>query len=103
MTAPTPWRQSYLTFGRPALGADERAEILACLDSGWIGTGPRVARLEAEFARYVGAKHAIATNSCTAALFLSLRQLRLPPGGEVLTSSLTFCASANAIVQAGLT
>ena len=96
------WRPSYLTFGRPPIGAEERAEVLACLDSGWIGTGPRVARLESEFARYVGAPYAVATNSCTAALYLSLRELRPAPGSEVITSSLTFCASANAIVQAGL-
>jgi dTDP-4-amino-4,6-dideoxygalactose transaminase len=103
MSGLTPWRETYLTFGRPPITAEDRAEVLACLDSGWIGTGPRVARLEAEFARYIGARHAVATNSCTAALFLSLRELRLPPKSEVLTSSLTFCASANAIVQAGLT
>jgi dTDP-4-amino-4,6-dideoxygalactose transaminase len=98
-----PWRDSYLVFGRPTFGPEERAEIIACLDSGWVGTGPRVAAFEESFARYMGSAYAVATNSCTAALFLSLRSLKLPPGGEVITSSLTFCASANAIVHAGLT
>jgi len=97
---PTPWRTSYLTFGAPHVGVEEREELLACLDSGWLGTGPRVARLEAEFGRYVG-RTAVAVNSCTAALHLALRALDLQPGDEVVTSAMTFCATANAILHAG--
>jgi dTDP-4-amino-4,6-dideoxygalactose transaminase len=98
--ARTPWRTKYLTFGAPHIGDEERQELLACLDSGWLGTGPRVARLEAEFGRYVG-RTAVAVNSCTAALHLSLQALDLQPGDEVVTSAMTFCATANAILHAG--
>jgi dTDP-4-amino-4,6-dideoxygalactose transaminase len=74
---------------------------MACIDSGWLGTGPRVQRLERDFARYVGAP-AVAVSSGTAALHLSLAELRLPAGAEVITSAMTFVATANAIVHAGL-
>ena len=102
VSALKPWRDALLVFGQPKLGQAERDAVLECLDSAWIGTGPRVAAFEADFARYVGAAHAVATSSCTAALYLALRTLDAPPGAEVITSSMTFCASANAIVLAGL-
>jgi dTDP-4-amino-4,6-dideoxygalactose transaminase len=97
-----PWRDRYLVFGAPHFGAEERAAVLACLDSGWVGSGPRVARLEERFASYVGAPAAVAVSSCTAALHLSLLALGLEPGAEVVTSPMTFAATANAIVHAGL-
>jgi len=97
-----PWRGDYLVFGAPTIGPEERAELLACLESRWLGTGPRVERFEREFRRYVGAGGAVAVNSGTAALHLALLQLRLEPGCEVITTPLTFCATANAIVHAGL-
>lgn len=100
---PRPWRDRYLVFGAPLFGAEERAAVLACLDSGWVGSGPRVAELEERFAAYVGAPAAVAVSSCTAALHLSLLALELPPGSEVVTSPMTFAATANAIVHAGLT
>ena len=102
MSAAKPWRESYLVFGAPFVGEEERAEILACLDARWIGTGPRVERFQEEFRRYVGAPAAVAVNSCTAALHLALLELRLQPGDEVITTPMTFCATANAIVHAGL-
>ena len=95
-----PWRDRYLVFGAPYLGEEERREVLACLDSGWIGSGPRVERLERDFRAYVGGL-AVAVSSGTAALELALRELRLPPGSEVITTAMTFCATANAIVHAG--
>lgn len=98
----TPWRERYLVFGAPSFGAEEREALLACLDSGWVGSGPRVALLEERFRAYVGAETAVAVNSCTAALHLALLELRLPAGSEVVTSPMTFCATANAIVHAGL-
>jgi len=98
-----PWRDCYLTFGAPYIGQDERDEVLACLDSKWLGSGPRVERLERDFGAYVCAPAVVAVSSCTAALHLALRELRLEPGAEVITSPLTFCATANAIVHAGLT
>jgi dTDP-4-amino-4,6-dideoxygalactose transaminase len=97
-----PWRDGYLVFGQPCLGDEEREELLACLDSRWLGTGPRVARLEQAFRRYVDAPAAVAVSSCTAALHLALYALDLAPGDEVVTTPLTFCATANAIVRAGL-
>lgn len=93
----------FLVFGAPDLREPEIAEVVATLRSGWIGTGPRVARFEEEFRGYVGASHAVALGSCTAALHLSLLALDLEPGAEVITTPLTFCATANAILHAGAT
>ncbi len=67
------------------------------------GTGPKVARFESDFAAYKGVEHAIAVNSCTAALHLSLLTAGLEPGDEVITTPLTFCATINAIIHAGAT
>src|SRR5262249_49923747 len=97
-----PWRERYLVFGAPSIGPEERAEVLACIDSGWLGTGPRTARFQRDFQAYVGGGPAVGVNSCTAALHLSLRALGLAPGDEVITSPMTFCASVNTIVHAGL-
>ena len=98
-----PWRERYLTFGAPHILQAERDEVLACLDSGWLGTGPRAARLEREFETYIGAPVAIGVSSGTAALHLALLSLGLPRDAEVITSAMTFCATANAIVHAGAT
>jgi dTDP-4-amino-4,6-dideoxygalactose transaminase len=98
-----PWRTSYLVFGAPAIGPEERAELLGCLDERWLGSGPRVSRFENDFRDYVGTPAAVAVSSCSAALHLALLQLGLEPGDEVLTSPMTFCATAHAIVHAGLT
>jgi dTDP-4-amino-4,6-dideoxygalactose transaminase len=96
-----PWRERYLMFGAPSLGAGERAEVLACIDSGWLGAGPRVAELERRLAAYLDAPAVVAVNSCTAALHLSLKVLDLPAGSEIIAPAMTFCATANAIVHAG--
>src|SRR4051794_40739319 len=77
-----PWRDRYLVFGAPSIGAAERDELLACIDSGWLGSGPRVAELERRLAAYLGAPAVVAVSSCTAALHLALRVLDLPPGSE---------------------
>jgi dTDP-4-amino-4,6-dideoxygalactose transaminase len=98
---PQPWREKYLIFGAPDLGSEEYDEVRACLDSRWMGTGPRTARLEREFREYIGATATVALNSCTAALQLSMKVLGIPAGSEVITTSMTFCATANAIVHAG--
>ncbi len=72
--------------------------------SGWLGTGPRVARLEKDFATYrrVQPSQVAAVNSCTAALHVSMVAASLEPGAEVITTPLTFCATVNAILHAGL-
>jgi dTDP-4-amino-4,6-dideoxygalactose transaminase len=96
-----PVRDGFLAFGKPCLGEEEEREVLDTLRSGWIGTGPRALRFEQTFAEYVGAQHALAVNSCTAALHLSLLALGLGPGDEVITSPLTFAATANVIIHTG--
>jgi dTDP-4-amino-4,6-dideoxygalactose transaminase len=68
-----------------------------------VTTGPKVKRFEHEFAAYVGAKHAIAVNSCTAALHTSLAALDIGPGDEVIVPTLTFCATANVVIHLGAT
>lgn len=93
----------FIVFGAPQIGDAEIDEVLACLRSGWIGTGARVARFEEEFCAYKGASHAVAVNSCTAALHLSMVAAGLRPGDEVITTPLTFCATVNAIIHAGAT
>jgi len=95
----------FLVFGAPKLGEEEIAEVEACLRSGWLGTGPRVARFESDFAAYrrVQPSQVAAVNSCTAALHVSMVAAGLEPGAEVITTPLTFCATVNAILHAGLT
>lgn len=97
--------ESYIVFGAPAIGEEEITEVVACLQSGWLGTGPRVARFETEFSAYKGiiSSRAAAVNSCTAALHVSMVAAGLDPGAEVITTPLTFCATVNAIIHAGLT
>lgn len=96
-----PVRETFLVFGKPCLGEEEEREVLDTLRSGWIGTGPKALRFEQMFADYVGCKHALAVNSCTAALHLSLIAAGIEPGDEVITSPLTFAATANVVVHAG--
>ncbi|MBV9759669.1 MAG: DegT/DnrJ/EryC1/StrS aminotransferase family protein [Acidobacteriaceae bacterium] len=94
-------RAQFLVFGSPLIGAEEIEEVVATLKSGWIGKGPRVAEFEEMMALYTGAKHAIAVSSCTAALHLSLLALGIGDGDEVITTPMTFAATANAILHAG--
>lgn len=94
---------NFLVFGAPAIGEAEIREVVDCLRSGWLGTGPRVKRFEEEFARYKKAEHAVAVNSGTAALHLSLLGAGVGPGDEVITTPMTFCATVNAIIHTGAT
>jgi len=94
-------KDRFLIFGAPLIEDAEIQEVVASLQSGWLGTGPKVARFEDDFCAYKQAKHAIAVNSCTAALHLSLLAARLNPGDEVITTPMTFCATINAIIHAG--
>lgn len=77
--------------------------VTRTLESAWIGTGPRVHELEAAFARYTEARHAIATASCTAALHLAMVSAGVGAGDEVITTPMTFCATANAVLHTGAT
>lgn len=94
-------KDNFLVFGAPAIEDDEIQEVVASMKSGWLGTGPKVARFEADFARYKGVKYTAAVNSCTAALHLSMLAAGLEPGDEVITTPMTFCATVNAIIHAG--
>jgi dTDP-4-amino-4,6-dideoxygalactose transaminase len=96
-------RDRFLVFGSPAIEEFEIQEVVATMRSGWLGTGPKVAKFEREFAAYKGADKAAAVNSCTAALHLSLLASGLKAGDEVITSALTFCATVNTIIHAGAT
>jgi dTDP-4-amino-4,6-dideoxygalactose transaminase len=90
-------------FSRPAIGPEEIREVIETLESGWLTTGPRVKLFEQRFAEYTGAPHAVALNSCTAALHLALLAAGVGPGDEVITTPLTFCATATTIVHTGAT
>lgn len=96
-------KDRFLIFGSPSIEEPEISEVVDCLRSGWLGTGPRVARFEEDFRRYKGAGHAVAVSSCTAALHLSIIAAGIRPGDEVITTPLTFSATVNAIVHAGAT
>lgn len=92
-----------IVFGSPVIGEAEIAEVVDTLRSGWIGTGPKVMRFEEMFRTYIGAKHAIAVNSATAALHLSLTVAGIGRGDEVITTPMTFAATANAVLHTGAT
>jgi dTDP-4-amino-4,6-dideoxygalactose transaminase len=94
-------REPTLPFSRPDIGEEEIAEVVACLRSGWITTGPRVAQLERDFAAAVGAKHALAFSSGTGALHATLLALELRPGDEVVVPALTWPSTANMVVACG--
>jgi dTDP-4-amino-4,6-dideoxygalactose transaminase len=96
-----PRRATFLSFQPPAIGEEEIEAVAETLRSGWLTTGPRAAELERRFAEYVGAKHALAVASGTAALHLSVLAVGVGPGDEVITTPITWPATANVIVHAG--
>ena len=96
-------RSSYLVFGQPPIEQPEIDEVLACMRSAWLGTGPKAAEFERRVAAYKGVPYAVGLNSCTAGLHLACVVLGLQPGDEVITTPMTFCATVNAIVHAGAT
>jgi dTDP-4-amino-4,6-dideoxygalactose transaminase len=92
---------AFVPLARPDMGEAELSALADVLASGWLTTGPRVKAFEAAFAQFTGAPEAIALNSCTAGLHLSLLACGVGPGDEVITSPLTFCATANTVIHAG--
>ena len=96
-------KERFLVFGSPAIEDVEIQEVTALMKTGWLGTGPKVARFEKDFAAYKGINHAVALNSCTAALHLSIIASDIKAGDEVITTPMTFCATVNAIIHAGAT
>jgi dTDP-4-amino-4,6-dideoxygalactose transaminase len=96
-----PRRATLLSFQPPAVGEEEIEAVVETLRSGWLTSGPRAEELERRFADYVGAKHAIALASGTAALHLSLVATGIGPGDEVITTPITWPATANVVVHCG--
>jgi perosamine synthetase len=87
----------YIPFAQPDIGRGEIDAVVDALQSGWITTGPRAHQFEDAFAAYVGARHAIAVNSCTAALHLALEAAGIRRGDEVLVPTMTFAATAEVV------
>ena len=96
-------RETFLPVARPWIGEEEKQEVLRTLDSDWITTGPKVQQFERLVADAVGARHAVAVSSCTAALHLALAARGIGPGDEVLISPLTFACNANVVLHQGAT
>ena len=94
---------TFIPFARPDLGEAEMDAVRAVLESGWLTTGERVHEFEAAFAAAVGAKHAVALNSCTAALHLALEAIGLRAGDEVIIPAYTFTATAEVVLYFGAT
>lgn len=89
-------------FALPQVSSEARQYVNEVLSSGWLTTGTQTLMFESEFGAHVGVSHTVAVSSCTAAIELSLRALRLRPGTPVLTPTMTFCGAVHAIVHAGL-
>src|SRR3990170_2280127 len=86
---------------KPTLGEEEAQAPLASIRTGWVTQGPKVAQFEKDVAAYVGAKHGVATSSCTTGLHLALHAIGVGPGDEVIVPSLSFIASANVVLYTG--
>jgi dTDP-4-amino-4,6-dideoxygalactose transaminase len=92
----------FLPFAQPEIGEDEISEVVQSLRSGWVTTGPKSKQFEADFASYLGGNvEAIAVNSATAGLHLSLEAIGIGPGDEVITTTHTFTATAEVIRYLG--
>ena len=96
-------RENWMPFCLPDVSEAEIESVTAAVRSGWWAKGPRTIEFEKKFAEYVGAKHCIGVNSCTAALHLALLTAGIGPGDEVITTPLTFASSANTILHVGAT
>jgi dTDP-4-amino-4,6-dideoxygalactose transaminase len=102
MTAPLTAAPPVVPFASAEIVPEARQAALSVLASGWITMGPKTAEFERDLAAYLGARHVVAVASCTAAIEIAIRALRLPRGAAVLTPSLTFCGAIAPILQAGL-
>src|SRR5512136_606595 len=98
-----PVRRTLLPYNLPDITQAEIDEVVDSLRSGWITTGPKTKQFERLFAEYVGARHAIAVNSCTGGLHVALAAAGIGPGDEVIVPTVTFCATANVVVHLGAT
>lgn len=96
-----PVREQFLIFGSPLIEESDVQELVNTLRSGRLGMGPKTRCFEEEFSRYLGRKHAVAVRSCRAGLHLALDVARVKQSDEVLTTPVTFAATANVIVHRG--
>lgn len=94
-------RNNFLPFARPLIEKEDIEEVVDTLKSDWLTTGPKTHLFEDEFANYIGCKYAVAVNSCTAALHISLAALGIGKGDEVITTPYTFISTVNVILQQG--
>jgi dTDP-4-amino-4,6-dideoxygalactose transaminase len=94
-------RETFLPYCRPETGEREAAAVLECIRNGWLTTGPKVREFEQAFAHAAGVRHAIALNSCTAALHVGLLAAGVQPGDDVVMPSLTFVAGAQCTHEIG--
>lgn len=96
-------RPDFLPFNRACLGPEEESELLDTLRSGWLTTGPKVRRFEAEMGQLTGGRHCLALNSCTAALHLAMVAAGIGEGDEIVTPSMTFPSAVNEMVHERIT
>ena len=94
-------KKKFLIFGSPLIERPEINEVVDSMESGWLGTGPKVQRFEEMFKKYKDCEYTIAVNSCTAALHLSMLAIGIKPGDEVIIPTMTFAATANSVIHAG--
>jgi dTDP-4-amino-4,6-dideoxygalactose transaminase len=87
----------YIPFFKPSIGDEEIRDVTECLKSGWLTTGKFAKQFESDFAEYIGAEHAVALNSCTAALHLALEAVGLKEGELVIVPTMTFAATAEVV------
>src|SRR5256886_16428096 len=90
-----------IPFARTVITESARDAAARVMESGWVTTGPEVTAFETELAAWVGATYAVGVSSCTAAIEIAVRALRLPPNSRVLTSTITFCGAIHAIAHPG--
>src|SRR5512138_2587989 len=86
-----------IPFYKPSIGQAEIDEVVDCLKTGWLTTGPKAKQFEAEFSQYMRRSHAVAVNSCTAALHLALEAIGLKAGQRVVVPTMTFAATAEVV------
>src|SRR5437868_6465034 len=94
---PLPQRE-FIPFHVPQIDEEEIRSVVETLKSGWLTTGMKVKRFEEDFASYLGCRHAVAVNSCTAALHLALDAVGIQEGDEVIVPTMTFTASAEVVL-----
>ena len=96
-------RDEFLPFAQPDLDGSEISRVVQVLEGGWLTTGPQTRDFESRFASFVGCRHAVAVNSCTAAMHLALEAMGVGPGDEVITSPYTFAATGAVVQHLGAT